>query len=124
MSIQNFKITYLDYNQSVAATTYSELRKGIKQRFKYLIDKFNIYYVDEENDKIIISNSDDFENLKESEKFHLNIEKEDDIEQLEILSQSSGELLETSLNESLLKLRQLTAIKKFSESFNEVFDNV
>jgi hypothetical protein len=52
----NFLISYQDYSQKITATNYIQLVKAVKQKFKYLFEKFNLYYIDEENDKIVISN--------------------------------------------------------------------
>ncbi|CAD8063712.1 unnamed protein product [Paramecium sonneborni] len=87
--------------------TYKDLRKSIKQSFKFILKhNFTIFYYDEDNDKITISNQEDLNVvIQENEKFEIIVQEIDDTSEL---SDDSFQKLDKSVNESVNQFRKLS----------------
>ncbi|CAD8142734.1 unnamed protein product [Paramecium pentaurelia] len=86
--------------------TYKDLRKSIRQSFKFILkNNFTIYYLDEDNDKITISNQEDLDVIQNTENFEIIVEEIDDASEL---TDDSFQKLDKSVKETVNYFRKLS----------------
>ncbi|CAD8067637.1 unnamed protein product [Paramecium sonneborni] len=94
--------------------TYKDLRKSIKQSFKFILKhNFTIYYFDEDNDKITISNQEDLDVIQGTEKLEIFVSEIDNSSEL---SDDSFQKLDKSVKETVNYFRKLSNGQVINES--------
>ncbi|KAM3129166.1 hypothetical protein pb186bvf_018721 [Paramecium bursaria] len=104
----NYLVKFQDYEKQITVDKFTDLQKQIKKAFRYeLKNRFSIYYLDNDDDKITVSNQEDLDAINSPDLLELNVE----IIENEPLSDDSFEMLNKSVKE------QFNRIRKQSENF-------
>ncbi|CAK65949.1 unnamed protein product (macronuclear) [Paramecium tetraurelia] len=103
----NIIAKYKEFEKTLEnVVTYKDLRKQIRQSFKFILkNNFTIYYLDEDNDKITISNQEDLDVVQNTENFEIMVEEIDDASEL---TDDSFQKLDKSVKETVNYFRKLS----------------